>query len=454
MSRDVLRGRLWLRVIWLSLGLALAAWTVGCNAANTPVQPATASPRPPTRTPPPTRPDAPAAQPTIAVTTTSGIISLTWWTPEFISPKASAPAGPLLAKLLADFEAAQDGKIRVTPVLKAKYGKGGLLDFLLAARSVAPTVLPDVVILDVAELEPAAGAGVLQPLDNLLTPEVVNGLYPFARQAGQFGGRLLAVQYVADLDHVIYNRGRLTSLPSTWAGLLAGKVIYVFPASSPQPRSGAVPFDDVQHSVLSQYLSAGGLIDPKTRHLALQEQPLLLTLSYYSDALQANLLPPEVLEASSLDDAWSLYVQGQAHAANVSARRYLAGRESLPDAAFAPAPGWSNPAPPITSGWALAVVAADPARQKAAAAFINWLLAPENAGGWAQAAGWLPTAPKALAVWGANPYREFLDRQLASAVSHPIGADYPQVAGRLQKAVTSVLRGASSPNDAAQAALK
>ena len=84
-------------------------------------------------------------------TVASDVLTLIWWTPEFISPKAPALAGPLLAKQLADFEAAHEGKVRVNPVLKARYGKGGLLDFLRTTQPVAPGLLPDIVALDVAD---------------------------------------------------------------------------------------------------------------------------------------------------------------------------------------------------------------------------------------------------------------------------------------------------------------
>ena len=108
---------------------------------------------------------------------------------------------------------------------------------------------------------------------------------------------------------------------------------------------------------------------------------------------------------------------------------------------------------PIADGWALAITTPDPVRQKAAAELIAWLMAPERAGPWAQAAGWLPTSPAALATWGAAPYHAFLDGQLASAIAAPAGPDNAATAARLQKAVTAVLKGASTPADAVQMAL-
>ena len=354
---------------------------------------------------------------------------------------------------MSDFEAAHDGKVRVNPVLKARYGKGGLLDFLRTTQPVAPGLLPDIVALDVAELEQAVSLGLLQPLDSTLPRTITPTLYAFAKQAGQFDGRTMAIPYIADLEHAIYDRDRVSQPPSTWTGILAEKLPYLFPAGSPQSPAAAPPSEGASRAVISQYLSAGGTVDPKTHRLVLQEQPLLRLLNFYRDAREAGLFPKDVLDVSNLDETWSRYAQGDAAMADISARRYLSNRDALLNTTAAPAPGWSNPVAPIADGWALAITTPDPVRQKAAAELIAWLMAPERAGPWAQAAGWLPTSPAALATWGAAPYHAFLDGQLASAIAAPAGPDNAATAARLQKAVIAVLKGAGTPADAVQMAL-
>jgi len=440
------------RTIGLLMFLCLgAALLTGCGALSA------LAPSTPVRSPVITRtpPAAPTPRPQVTATTTpvTDTLTLTWWTPEFVSPKAAAPVGPLLSTYLADFETAHNGKVRVNTIIKARYGRGGLLDFLRTAQPVAPSILPDVVALDLTEVELAVGFGLLQPVDGLLPREITATLYAFARGAGQFDGRTMAVPWLVDVEHAIYNRDRVSLPPNTWAGALTQGVSYVFPAGSPQSPSAAGLTEDIQHAFIAQYLSAGGALDPKTRRLALQEQPLLRVLNFYRDAGEAGLLPKSMLSVTSLDDAWNVYTQEGLAMASVSARRYLTNRDTLTNTNFAPAPGWSNPAPPVADGWALVLTTADPIRQRAAADLIAWLLAPERAGALAQTAGWLPTSSKALATWGANPYFEFLDRQLAAAVPHPAGPEYAQTAARLQKAVTAVLSGAASPVEATQAAV-
>lgn len=447
--------------------ILLLAWLAGCSVA--PPTPMVVTIPAPVASPSP-----PAAEPTRAAIASDGLV-LTWWTPEFISPAAPQSGGPLLATYLADFATAHGGKVQVKPVLKARYGKGGLLDYLRTAQPVAPGILPDLITLDVAELEQAAELGLLQPLDDLLAPDLIAGLYPFARQNGQFGGKepkapsgLVAVQFIADIEHLAYDRGRVPTLPATWTDLLALKAPYAFPAGTPQSLSATSPAGGVQSSLIGQYLSAGGVLDPATRQLTLQAAPLLRLLQFYSDARAAGVLPVWIVDVGDYDDAWTAYKEGSAALVNVNARRFMAVRagawrpegqqavaqgEGPRDTAFAALPGWNGPAAPVASGWALAIVTSDPVRRAAAAEFIAWLLAPERGGAWAQAAGWLPTSPAALATWGADPYNDFLDQQLANAIALPAGPDYPQTAVRLQKAVIAVLKDNADPREAAEAAI-
>jgi ABC-type glycerol-3-phosphate transport system substrate-binding protein len=436
---------------WLALAMVLVL--AGCASQSTPgvvVTPAADL----TNVPPaPSASAQPSPGATVAAIATPGPLTLTWWAPEFLSPEAPQPAGPVLAEQLAGFEAGQEGKVRVAVVPKARYGKGGLLDFLRTAQPVAPSVLPDVVALDVAELEAAADAGLLQPLDGLLDKSVTDALYPFAVSGGKFGDRLLAVQYAADLDHLVYKQEEAGKVPPTWAALLEAQKPYLLPTGGSQPGASGQSAGGLLPALISQYLSARGNYDPETRLLQVEQEPLLRLLNFFNDAKQAGILSPDALELPDTEATWGVYMQGKAPLADISARRYLVEGTNLKDSGYAETPGWSGPVTPIPSGWALAITATDPAHQRAAADLIAWLLKPENAGSWAIAGGWLPTSPAALQTWGSSPYYEFLDARLASAVAAPVGPDSAQAAARIRKALESVLKGESDPAAATEAAL-
>ena len=436
---------------WLPLVLALVV--AGCVATPTPA-PGSTSAATPTHTPQPT-PLANLTPPggTVAGVPTPGPMTLTWWAPEFLDPKAPQPAGPLLAEQLAEFETSQDGKVRVAVVPKARYGKGGLLDFLRTAHPVAPAVLPDLVALDVSELEAATATGLLQPLDVLFDKRITDNLYPFAIASGKLGDRLLAVQYAASLGHLAYREDEFQKPPPTWSALLEAQDSYLLPAGNPQPAASGQSFGGLQYVLISQYLSGRASYDPAKRFLSVEQEPLRRMLDFYDAAVKAGVLAPAALELADADAVWSAFAQGAAPLAEVNARHYLNEGASLKASAYAETPGWAGPVTPIAGGWALAITATDPVRQRAAADLIARLLEPENAGRLAAAGGWLPTSPAALRTWGTNPYYEFLDARLASAISPPAGSDSAQSAARIRKALESVIKGASDPAAAVNAAI-
>jgi maltose-binding protein MalE len=435
---------------WLALVMMLVV--AGCAARPAPTSVTTPAVAPTRAQPVPSASAQPSGE-VVAGTATPGPLTLTWWAPEFLSPKAPQPAGPLLAEQLAEFESSQDGKVRVTVVPKARYGKGGLLDFLRTAQPVAPAVLPDLVALDVSELEAAAAAGLFQPLDGLLDKSITDNLYPFAIASGKFGDRLLAVQYAADLDHLAYRKNEVKKPPPTWAALLAAQDPYLLPVGNPQPGASGQSFGGLYYTLISQYLSGRASYDPAERVLSVEQEPLRRMLDFYDAAVKAGVLAPAAQELADADAVWNAYAQGTAPLAEVSARRYLNEGANLKDSFYAETPGWAGPVAPIAGGWALAITATDPVRQRAAADLIARLLEPENAGSLAAAGGWLPTSPAALRTWGANPYYEFLGARLASAISPPAGSDSAQAAARIRKALESVIKGESDPAAAVDAAI-
>lgn len=436
-------------------GWAVLLWIVTLLAACAPQQTTTPATPTPSATPPVTRsqpiPTSPVPTPVLPA---EGAITLTWWAPDFLSAQAAQPVKELLEAQLRDFERTYAGQVQVSVVAKTRYGRGGLLDLLRAAQPVAPAVLPDLVLLDVFELEQAASAGLLQPLDQLLAEEALQQLYPFAQTAGRFQGQLLAVQYLADLEHIIFLSNVVPNPPQTWDDLLRSSATpYLFPLGAPQPGANTSRFRTLQCVQLSHYLSAGASLNPAVRQLALEETPLLRLLTFYKTAADAGLLPPNALEINSTDVVWNLFAQGRIPLAQITARQYLASGSSVGTVGYAATPGWAGPAAPVAAGWALAIVTTNPKREQLAADLIAWLLAPERAGAMARAAGWLPTSPAALDTWGEEPYYTFLDQQLAAAVSPPVGADYAQTSSQLQRAIVAVLAEGVSPRDATAAAL-
>jgi ABC-type glycerol-3-phosphate transport system substrate-binding protein len=329
-------------------------------------------------------------------------------------------------------------------VLKKPYGKGGILDFLSTARAAAPTVLPDLAILDTSELDEAAAAGLIQPLDDLVSSEVQQDLFPFARRS--FGGQLMGLQFEADVEHLIYNTNKVDSPPITWREVLSDSVAYIFPAGG----EGSL----VNDAFLIQYLAIGGRLLDESGNPALDKDALVEVLQFYADGLEAGAIPPSVLEFADLDDCWVVYVSAQAAMSNVSSARYLADRGLLKNTAFAAIPTRDGNTATLSKGWALAIVTEDSARQAAAAQLIEWLLAPENNADWNLAALHLPTRQTAFEHLGTeDEYFPFVRQQLENVHPRPRAAAYEKIGRALQKAVQDVLESEASPQEAADAVM-
>ena len=440
MSMRNLNG-LWLALAAILLFGIAAALLAACDLSSSPP---TSIPGMPTDTPLP-------PQPTTVLTDTTpsppSVITLTVWTTEAFSPTQAITSGQILAQQVADFEAAHPG-IRLISVPKKPYGKGGILDYLLTTKAVVPDLLPDLAVIDVDELGIAVQAGLVQPLDQLLPPALIADLYPFAREACTFDGRLYGLQFQADLDHLAYNTGKMTVPPSSWPGVLSNSGPYLFPAGG---QAGLV-----NDAFLSQYLAVRPWpsgVSPDEPFL--DQESLVAVLQFYQDGVSRGVFPPEILNYHTADNCWHDYLAGQAALTQVSASRYLAERNRSANSAVAPIPAIDGPAAAIGRGWVLALVASDPVRQSAAVDWMTQWLVPETNATWNQAAGYLPTRQSALADREeADSYILFIHQQLLAAQPRPIIANYARVAATLQKAVEAVLTGAATPEEAAAQAIE
>ena len=446
------------------LGLVLLGVLAACDGQPAqvtarPEAPATASIL--TATPAPGQ--LPVPEPSVEAAPTgmlvvSNAVTLTMWTTVSFSPTQDITSGQILAQQVDLFQA-DHPRVRIEFVLKEPYGKGGLLDFLSTAGVVVPELLPDLMILDVDELGAAVQTGLIQPLDGLIPQDLMADLYPFAREAATFDGQLYGLQFQADVDHLVYNTGKITSPPRSWSDVLSGPGPYLFPAGG---KAGLV--NDV---FLVQYLAVRdqpGVSGPDGPFL--DADNVAKVLQFYRDARLSGIVPAKVMGYHTTDDVWNDYAVGQAALAQVSAHRYLLAmrqlppsggelREGLSSSSVAPVAAVNGPAAPIGRGWVLALVTSDPARQAAAVDWMVQLMNPATNATWNEAADYLPTRAAAMAEWRTGEsYSSFIEQQLQIARPRPVLADYTRVAAALQEAVVAVLSGTATAKEAADQAVK
>jgi ABC-type glycerol-3-phosphate transport system substrate-binding protein len=371
---------------------------------------------------------------------------LTIWTTEILSPTDVITSGQIVAQMAVEFE--QDHPaVEVEFVPKKPYGKGGILDFLMTTSAVVPDLLPDLVVIDVNELSAIVQAELAQPLDDLISPELVADLYPFARQASTFDGQLYGLQFLADLDHLVYDTGKVALAPSAWPGVLTTPGPHIFPAGG---QAGLV-----NDAFLIQYLavraepSSSAPPDP-----FLEQNSLTAVLQYYGDGLSRGIFPVAIMGYHTTDECWQDFEAGQAAISHVSAHRYLLERDPSSTSEVGPIPTVSGPGTAISRGWAVALIATDPTRQALAVDLVQRWMAPEINGPWNQAASYLPTRQAALAFWDATEYSPFAEQQLLMARPRPFLPNYTAIASALQDAVDQVLGGEKTPEEAATLAIE
>jgi ABC-type glycerol-3-phosphate transport system substrate-binding protein len=444
-----------MRDVGLALCLACAlALLAACNIRSLPFVPtptpsATATdalPVPVSPSPAASPGETPTpAPPSLPVTSTRSL-TLTWWTTEWFSPGEDGAGRVIVSQHLAGFETAQPGVV-FQVALKLPYGKGGLLDLLTTSARVAPKVLPDLVSLDLAELNSAVNAGLLQPLDGLLPADLASDLFPCVAEGSRINGHWYAVPFQTDFEHVLYDVRRLTAAPRTWADFLINGSNYFLPAAG---RGGLV-----SDAVLAQYLAAGGKWERNGSAVPLDREALEQTLTFFKEAQARGFIPPQALEQNDTDAGWELLLSGRVAMTQVRAQRYLTGRGELRNVAYAPMPLRDGRVTTIGQGWGLAIVTGDPKRQAAAMRFIIWLLDATRNSTWARAANSLPSRRSALEQWGqADPYFVFLREQLEACKYRTVGLGYTEASRAIQRALTDVLTGVASPQQAAQRAVE
>jgi ABC-type glycerol-3-phosphate transport system substrate-binding protein len=376
-----------------------------------------------------------------------GSLALTFWTVEQVSPSAGEELGAFFSENIRGFERTNPN-IKVDTLIKKSSGKGGILDFLKTAREVAPSVLPDVVVMNPADLDQALADNLIQPLDGRLDRSIVQDLLPAARRMGTVDDKLVGVPIGLEMEHAVYHRQVFTETPVVWQDVLSKNTSYLFPAKG---TNGLV--NDV---TLSQYFSAGGEFLNDRGAPGINERIFRDVLDFYQRARENGIIDASILDAATTEELWPVYLGGRAGLAQISVRQYLMDRETLSNTDFAPLPvhDRTNTPVPVMHGWVLALTTSDVGRQDAALRLIETFLSTANNAEWNRINRSIPvrdTAYQQLA--GDDPYWLFLTNQLNTARPEPQFPQYDQIGRIMQQAVEQVIRGEATADEATQTAI-
>jgi ABC-type glycerol-3-phosphate transport system substrate-binding protein len=469
----------WVTVVMCSL------LVTGCSAADMPpwlvdLQ-QLISPLPsPTAAPPPTATPAPTATPEPTPTLSSSAQTLRLWVPDFLAPEAIPGQLPeegeiaALSEQITAFNRMTSGP-RVEIQVKKATGVGGLYDLLSTASDVAPSIVPDLLVLNRQDLHSAVGEGLVLPLDDHLPPDA--GYFPAALDAMRTPEGLWAFPYVATAEQMAYRTTVTITPPITWTAVLSHSFSIALPGAPPD----AVGTD----MLLAMYIGAGGRVVDTTGQVTLNRAVLEQVYAFLLDAQDAGLLDAE--QALALTDTaacWDLYQQTALGLTPVSVGSYWqAHMNTFGDAATPTPPPEATDAEeeaevavpvqlpeetlptwvPTASGqpitvmrtWGLAIVAQEPARREAALELLRWLVSAQQMGDLTRAVGLTPTRTQAVLSWDLDAESmDFVLDLLSNGVAAPSAGIDVVVRRALQAGLTAILLGeATTPDAAASQAL-
>lgn len=396
--------------------------------------------------PEPSVPPGITQTPTPEPTPTEAIVELRLWMPQSLAPSGDDEAASILNMQLFEFDVQHpDATVHVSP--KIAHGRGGLLDLLRTASPVAPASLPDVIMLSDGDLAIAAREGLVQPLDDLLTPESEDDLFNFARSAARIDNSRVGVPIVADINHLVFNPNRLDAPITTWSTLISDSIPFPFTFTDD---------GDVSDAVLADYDWLGGSTMSAEGQPALDIEVLTQLLGLFQDAREASVIAVSNLNWSNQNDAWAGIQNSGWRMTVIRASQYLSARREGIVLDYGRTPSIDGGfAPPIGRTWNIVLVSRDPRRKELAIELIMHLSDPENVAAWTTAQAMLPASKSALEAWSpGDAYTNFIRAELNRAIAPPSPAAVDAVSSAFMTAIQDVVAGRAQPSSAAAAAVE
>ncbi|MCE5259648.1 MAG: extracellular solute-binding protein [Chloroflexi bacterium] len=400
---------------------------------------------PTSATPLPNQTEIPTAMPTAAATPSVSAIdplvqvTLNFWLPPELAETASTDG--YIAQINQRFSKEYPNLI-LHQLPKALHGPGGITNLLLTAKAAAPAQLPDVVLVDAAELAPLEEAGLTHSPDGYITTEFWDTIYPVMRTAVISSGAHIAIPFVTDLVLLVYDSSMVSSPPAGWTNLTDASASYLFPAAKGDGSSA--------DTFILHYLSLGGKLTTNNGELTLDTQIASQVLRTYRTYMELGALPESIREVATYEECWEMYAAGEAAMTNVLYSKYDANRPNLIRSQYAAVPHMGSESATLARGYAWVIITDDPEKQELAIRYIEMAMQPDALAEWAALQHLLPSRLGSLdKVISDGTYRAFIESLLYSAYPYPNLESYARIQDSISQAIEDVLAGIETPERAA-----
>jgi multiple sugar transport system substrate-binding protein len=396
--------------------LSLTVLLVGCSS----LAPLLATPTPAA---PPQATSTPQATPTsTAPAAVDGPRVLRVWLPPRFDPQAGTSSADLLKGRLQEFENDHPG-IRLEVRIKSE---ATILDAVSVTSEAAPAAMPDLIALTHWDMQAAASAGFLHPIDGLTNLLEDPDWYAFALELGQVQNTDYGIPFAGNILLTVYRPSVFETPLSTWEALFESGTYMVFPVSDP----------DALFPV-SLYLSDGARLVNDQSVVALDEVTLVRVLTLYKQAIESGTLLPQTKDYQTDAQSIQFFRDGNADFAVIWASSDIQTRSG----SYNPLHGLNNDPYSIGDGWVWALAGADLENQPLAAELASHLADSAFISEWTLSSGYLPTRPQALDGWEDEDLKTSIGEALQFA--HPLPSDevLSVVSPLLQQALMRIFNG-------------
>jgi multiple sugar transport system substrate-binding protein len=309
----------------------------------------------------------------------------------------------------------------------------------------------------------------LQPLDELFENAGldIEDFFPFAQDVMKGpNGEILGIQFTTDTRVLYYNTELVKTAPQTWDEVFElaeslsadGYETLMLPAGRGE---GAVVT-----SILPLFWAQGGhLVDEEGNAVfgkGENKEYMLNVLNFFYDGVKKGVIPQRTANYGSESDLNAEVATGQVAMFmggnwQINQLRDVLSEDEYAKWAIAPLPQLNaDQSATSAGGWAWGIFTEDPAEQEAAFDFLlRTFVGDEGMAQWTTVGGYLPTR---ISIYdhedfAGNEYTAVFKEHLEGfAQTRPSATVYPDISSQLQVAISNVVSGNKTPEEALEEA--
>lgn len=395
----------------------------------------------------------PTLQPSAAATTISETASVTTVTPEptpsvyaiqlWVPPQFDIEQDTRAGKAFADVISAymeDHPNIKINVRVKAVSGEGSMLNTILSANQIAKNALPSLAVMSRSDLETCVQGNLLQPVETGIFADS-GSWFNFAKQSAVIDNNTYAIPLFGDGLVITYRKAKIGAELGDWNDILGRGLPIAFTPSSPNSTFSTF-----------MYLTMDGKLVNDQNQAYLDQQKLVDTLYFFLGGSQNGSFPPAIVQLADQDQAWQKFNDGTY---SIIVSRFSGFRHfKTSEMSVIPLPLQNNSIEyPMIETWNLVVLEDNPALQGEAVKFAEYLSDTVINNNLSFSAGYLPVRNSDQENITSDPEYNLVRLLCENGTLIPHNTVYNKTIPVLNNAVTQVIKGQESPENAAKEAV-